>query len=307
MSRRIFQEIAELTTEEVCPGSAELDTFSVRQILEFMSAEDEKVVPAIKKVLPQVEKAVEMVLASFRAGGRLIYIGAGTSGRLGILDASECPPTFGTDPSQVVGIIAGGRETVFLSREGLEDKYEAGSEDLERTGLSSNDCVVGIASSSRTPYVLGGLKYAQRQGAATAIVICNPKPVIEKGEDLADVVIAPVVGPEVVMGSTRLKAGTATKMILNMITTTVFIRSGKVYQGMMVDLKAWSEKLKVRSRRILMLAAGLDYDRAGEYLARADGSVKTAIVMALCGVNKEEAVSLLEKSNGFIRRAVENR
>ena len=305
MSRRIFQEIEGLTTEGIHPGSEDLDRLSIGQILKFMSDEDAKVVPAVRAVLPQVEEAVEKVLTSFKRGGRLIYIGAGTSGRLGIIDASECPPTFGSDPEMVQGIIAGGRDTVFMSREGIEDRRDEGRADLENLALSAEDTVVGIATSSRTPYVLGALDYAREVGAATVFLICNPGIAGDSAEKPADVIIAPLVGPEVIMGSTRLKAGTATKMILNMITTTAFIRMGKVYKGMMVDLKTWSEKLKARSRRVLMLATGLDYDAAGDYLEQAGGSVKTAIVMALCRIDREEAEKLLEISDGFVRSALE--
>ncbi|MBU0519318.1 N-acetylmuramic acid 6-phosphate etherase [bacterium] len=304
MSRSVFKQIAELTTEQILPDALEIDTLSIGEILQLMSTEDTKVAPAVHAVLPQIEAAVEKVVASFQAGGRLIYIGAGTSGRLGIVDASECPPTFGTDPEQVTGIIAGGRDTVFLSKEGIEDDAEQGGRDLLDAGLTPQDTVVGIASSSRTPYVLGALKYAKRSGAATVFLMCNPPAEASAALNQADVIIAPMVGPEVIMGSTRLKAGTATKMILNMITTTAFIRCGKVYQGMMVDLKAWSEKLTARSRRVIMLAADLDYDQAGSYLEKAGGSVKTAIVMALCGVPRDTAEELLKRHGGFIRQVV---
>ncbi|MCX6640459.1 MAG: N-acetylmuramic acid 6-phosphate etherase [bacterium] len=305
MSRRIFKEVAGLTTEGVHPGSTDLDVMSIGEILQFMSDEDAKVVPAIRKVLPQIEQAVEKALTSFSAGGRLIYIGAGTSGRLGILDASECPPTFGSDPNQVIGVIAGGREAVFFSREGVEDQEEQGAGNLEALHLGASDTVIGIAASRRTPYVLGALRYARKVGASTVFLTCNSSSQTESQEQLADVIIAPVLGPEILMGSTRLKAGTATKMILNMITTTSFIRSGKVYRGMMVDLQALSEKLKARSRRVLMLAADLDYDQAGEYLQKAEGKVKTAIVMALCRVSRERADEMLTLASGFIRKAIQ--
>ncbi len=304
-SRRIFSEIEGLTTEGVHPDSGELDRLSVGRILELMSREDHKVAPAVRSVLPQIEEAVDKVIESFQRGGRLIYIGAGTSGRLGIIDAAECPPTFGSDPRQVIGLIAGGGEAVFLSQEGAEDDAEGGARDLRDIALKPEDTVVGIATSSRTPYVLGALRFARRVGAATVFICCNPAQATERGRDAADVIIAPVLGPEIIMGSTRLKAGTATKMILNMISTAAFVRSGKVYRGMMVDLQAWSEKLKARSRRVLMLATGLDYDRAGDFLRRADGRVKTAIVMALCGVDRENAEALLEDADGFVRKAVE--
>lgn len=301
----VFEELEGLTTESIHPKSTDLDAFSIGQILEFMSDEDAKVQGAVRSVLPQIEKAIEKGLASFRAGGRLIYIGAGTSGRLGIIDAAECPPTFGSDPEQVIGVIAGGRDAVFLSREGIEDQEDSGEKDLAEVGLEARDTVVGIAASRRTPYVLGALRYARSVGASTVFLICNAPPEQARTSPPVDVVIAPVLGPEVVMGSTRLKAGTATKMILNMISTASFIRCGKVYRGMMVDLKAWSQKLKARSRKILMMATGLDYQRAGEVLEKSGGKVKTAIVMALRGVEKEEAENLLKRSDGFVRGALE--
>ncbi len=292
-----------MTTEAIHPRSAELENLPVRKILEFMNEEDARVAAAVAVALPEIEQAVELVLRSFQSGGRLIYVGAGTSGRLGILDASECPPTFGSDPEQVVGIIAGGRKAVFKSQEGAEDRHDQGAVDLKAVNLSKADTVVGITASRRTPYVLGALEYARSVGAATVFLICNP-PRNDAAPNVADVTIAPVLGPEVVMGSTRLKAGTATKMILNMVSTASFVRCGKVYRGMMVDLRAGSQKLKARSRRVLMLAADLDYDRAGEVLEQAGGTVKTAIVMARCSMAKEEAEKLLEKAGGFVGQAI---
>jgi N-acetylmuramic acid 6-phosphate etherase len=304
MSRRVFDEIKGLTTEALHPRSTDLDIYSVRQILEFMSDEDAGVTAAVRKVLPEIEKAVDQVIHSFRSGGRLVYIGAGTSGRLGVIDAAECPPTFGSDPQAVVGIIAGGPDAVFRSREGAEDDMNQSGLDLAAIALNESDTLIGITASRRTPYVLGGLEYARSVGAATVLLICNlPDPEKETGH-LADVIIAPLLGPEVLMGSTRLKAGSATKMILNMISTTAFVRMGKVFQGMMVDLRAGSQKLKARSRRVLMLAADLDYDRAGELLDAAEGNVKLAIVMALCEVDTPRARDLLAKSEGFVREAV---
>ncbi len=301
MSKQVFEEISGLTTEGIHTGSQNLDALSVREILEFMSEEDQKVAHAVNTVLPEIEQAIKSVLSSFQRGGRLVYIGAGTSGRLGILDASECPPTFGTDPGLVVGRIAGGKEAVFISKEGVEDNTTAGVDDLKEINITSCDTIIGIASSSRTPYVLGALEYARSIGSSTALIACNPGTAYSDREKPADTVILPLVGPEIVMGSTRLKAGTATKMILNMITTTSFIRCGKVYKGMMVDLKAWSEKLKARSRRVLMLATGLDYEQADAILEKADGKVKTAIVMTLCNVGHKEADRMLDDANGFVR------
>ncbi|TKJ36867.1 N-acetylmuramic acid 6-phosphate etherase [candidate division LCP-89 bacterium B3_LCP] len=298
-------ELEKLTTEGVHPDSLDLDIFSTRQILEFMSVEDHKVAPAVKSVLPQVEKAVERVVSSFKNDGRIIYVGAGTSGRLGILDASECPPTFGSDPSQVVGLIAGGHDAVFMSREGAEDESDVGAEDLKAVNLQAQDTVLGIAASTRTPYVLGALHYAKEVGAGTIFLTCNPSPNDKTSAKLADVVISLSLGQEVVMGSTRLKAGTATKLVLNMITTTAFIHCGHVYKGMMVDLKTWSDKLQARSRRVLMLATDLGFDQADRLLEESGGSVKTAIIMALCNVDKDLAESLLQESGGFVRPAIE--
>lgn len=307
MSRRVFEEIKDLATERLLPGSEELDTFDIAQILEFISSEDAKVAPAVRRVLPAIEKAVERVLESFKSGGRLIYVGAGTSGRLGILDAAECPPTFGSDPARVIGIIAGGKDAVFLSREGAEDDEAMGEKDLMNLNLQTADTVIGIAASRRTPYVLSALRFARSAGANTIFIMCNPPPEGEISPGIADVLIAPDLGPEVIMGSTRMKAGTATKMILNMITTTAFIRSGHVYKGMMVDLKAWSQKLKARSIKILMLLTNMDYQSAEELLRVADGKVKTAILMGLLGIESGEAEDLLARSGGFVRKALEMR
>lgn len=307
MSRRVYKEIEGLSTESVHPRSVDLDIFSIKQILEFMSDEDATVSAAVRKKLPQIESVIERVVASFQSGGRLIYIGAGTSGRLGIVDASECPPTFGSDPGQVIGIIAGGPEAVFRSQEGAEDNAEMGKQDLIRVDLRPRDTVVGITASTRTPYVLGALRYARTVGASRALLVCNPSDSDAEPSNPDDIVVSIDLGPEVIMGSTRLKAGTATKMVLNMITTAAFIRCGHVYRGMMVDLKAWSEKLAARSRKILMLAAGLDYDEADKLLKQANGSVKTAIVMALCKVQKEVAEDLLQQSDGFVRAAIQKK
>ncbi len=303
MSRRVFDEISGLTTESPHPRALDLDAWSTRQILELMSDEDAGVAAAVRAVLPDGERAVEKVCAAFRSGGRLIYVGAGTSGRLGIMDAAECPPTFGSDPDQVVGVIAGGKEAVFRSKEGAEDDEKQGSADLKQLRVTEKDVVFGITASRRTPYVLGALDTARRSGAATVLLICNPPPGTGDPPP-ADVIIAPVPGPEVVMGSTRLKAGTATKMILNMVTTAAFIRSGKVYRGMMVDLHAGSEKLRERSKRVLMIAADLSYEEAESILERSGGSVKTALVMSLCRLDREQAEEALRRADGFVRRVI---
>jgi len=301
MKRHVYDRLQNLTTESLNPRTLNLDTMTVGEILRAMNREDSEVISAVEKVLPQVEQAVERVVTSFRSGGRLFYVGAGTSGRLGVLDAAECPPTFGTDPEMVQGIIAGGYEALVRSVEGAEDDEKAGAEELGRRGLTQNDVVVGIAASTRTPYVMGALEHAQSIGAAAVLVTCNDA----SGEGTpADVVIAPIVGPEVVAGSTRLKAGTATKMILNMITTASMVRMGKTWGNLMVDLKAWSDKLRARSCRILTLATGCTFEEAVDWLHKADGDLKTAIVMAVGGVDAENARKRLKENDGSVRRAL---
>jgi N-acetylmuramic acid 6-phosphate etherase len=244
------------------------------------------------------------VVERFAAGGRLVYVGAGTSGRLGVLDAAECPPTFGTDPAEVVGVIAGGRESVFRAREGAEDDGPAGERAVDEHGVGATDAVVGIAASRRTPYVHGALARARALGAFTALVTCNP------GEDAAvpaDVVVAPVVGPEVIAGSTRMKAGTAQKLVLNMITTAAMVRRGKTLGNLMIDLRPGSAKLVERSRRIVMGVLGVDYEVAAGLLDDAEGRVKTALVMGKLGVDRAEAERRLAAAGGFVRRAFEGR
>jgi N-acetylmuramic acid 6-phosphate etherase len=302
MKRQVFDRLQNLTTESLNPRTRDLDTMSVGEILKAMSHEDAEVAPAVAKVLPQVEQAVALVEMSFRNGGRLFYVGAGTSGRLGVLDAAECPPTFGTEPEIVQGIIAGGYGALLKSAEGAEDDDKAGADELKKRRLSPKDTVVGIAASTRTPYVMGALQYARTTGCKTVLVTCNDVP----GKEVpADVVIAPVVGPELVAGSTRLKAGTATKMILNMITTASMVRLGKTWGNLMVDLKAWSEKLQARSCRILTLATGCTFEEAVEWLQKADGELKTAIVMALGKVDAAEARKRLQENDGRVRGALD--
>jgi len=301
MKRHVYDRLQNLTTESLNPRTRDLDAMTVGEILKVMSREDREVISAVEKVLSQVEQAVTMVETSFRKGGRLFYVGAGTSGRLGVLDAAECPPTFGTDPAMVQGIIAGGIEALVRSVEGGEDDEKAGAGELGRRGLTQKDVVVGIAASTRTPYVMGALEYAKSMGAATVLVTCNDVP---GGDVPADVVIAPIVGPEVVAGSTRLKAGTATKMILNMITTASMVRMGKTWGNLMVDLKAWSDKLRARSCRILTLATGCTFEEAVEWLNKADGELKTAIVMAIGGLDADEARKRLKANDGRVRGAL---
>ncbi len=298
----LFTEIENLATEQRNPLSREIDVASVREILEIINTEDHKVPIAVRQEMPYIEQAVEIIVAAFRQGGRLFYVGAGTSGRLGIVDASECPPTFGTDPDMVQGLIAGGREAVFRSQEGAEDHESNGVEHARAAGIRPPDVVCGIAASRRTPYVVGAIKHAREIGCKTLYVTCNPRSEFDLAVDVA---ICPVVGPEVVMGSTRMKSGTAQKLVLNMLTTASMIRLGKVYENMMVDLQMSNAKLVERSKRTVMTVTGLSYAEAADLLARAGGHVKTALVMELAQVSAAEAAARLEAADGFVRRAIE--
>lgn len=299
---QLFAEIEKLSTEQRNPFSMEIDTASVREILDIINTEDHKVPIAVRQEIPYIAEAVEIIVDGFKQGGRLIYVGAGTSGRLGILDASECPPTFGTDPEMVQGLIAGGKQAVFRSQEGAEDLEENGVRDLEQADVRPPDVVCGIAASRRTPYVVGAVNHARQIGCKTLYVTCNPRSEFNLDVDVA---ICPVVGPEVVMGSTRMKSGTAQKLVLNMLTTASMIRLGKVYENMMVDLQMTSQKLVERSKRTVMTVTGLSYAEASDLLQKADGHVKTALVMEFGGVEAEEARALLKKSDGFVRTAIE--
>jgi N-acetylmuramic acid 6-phosphate etherase len=291
-----------LTTEQNNPESVSIDQMDPIQIAMLMNREDLKVVAAVERVLPDIARAIEIVTERVQSGGRLIYIGAGTSGRLGVLDASECPPTFNTPPALVVGLIAGGHRALTNAIEGAEDNRQAGEEDLRGVELDAKDVVCGIATSGRTPYVLGGLAYARSLGAVTLGVTCNE---VSELSEVSDVLIAPVVGPEILSGSTRLKAGTATKMVLNMISTGTMIRIGKTYGNWMVDLRATNVKLKDRSIRIVSGITGLDRERAESLLARCDGEVKTAIVSQALGVDKIEAQRRLKVAGGRLRTAIQ--
>lgn len=270
-------------------------------MLTLINSEDQKVALAVRAEIPNIARAVEVIAQRLAGGGRLFYVGAGTSGRLGIIDAAECPPTFGTDPELVQGVIAGGRGAVFQSVEGAEDSREQGKQDLKERGLTAQDVVVAIAASGRTPYCLGALEYARQVGTPTVALTCNPgSPMTE----LAEIVITPMVGPEVIMGSTRMKAGTAQKLVLNMISTAVMIKLGKVYSNLMVDVRATNEKLLERARRIVVLATGTDPATAAEALRQAGYQVKTAILMIAGGVGLAEAAQLLREERGYIRRAL---
>lgn len=302
----LFEELSSLVTEGFLPESRHLDTLDTPGILRVIHEQDSRVAPAVGACLPEIARVVEGVVDAFRRGGRLLYLGAGTSGRLGILDASECPPTFGTDPGEVVGIIAGGPESVFRAQEGAEDDPDGGRRAIDEHRVEARDAVVGIAASRRTPFVQGGLARAREIGAFTALVTCHPGTTrLEAELGGADVVIAPVVGPEVVAGSTRMKAGTAQKMVLNMISTAAMVRRGKTLGNLMVDLRPGSAKLVERGRRIVMRAVGVDYDASVRLIDAAGGRVRTALVMGLRHVGREEAEGLLARSGGFVRRALE--
>lgn len=297
----LFAELRTLATEQRNPRSIQIDTASVREILEIINTEDHKVPIAVRQELPYIAQAVEIVVAAFKEGRRLFYVGAGTSGRLGILDASECPPTFGSPPEMVQGLIAGGPPAVFRSQEGAEDYEVNGAEAIREAGVVASDVVCGIAASRRTPYVVGAVKYAREIGCKTLFVTCNPRSAFDLDVDVA---MCPVVGPEVVMGSTRMKSGTAQKLVLNMITTAAMIRLGKVYENMMVDLQMTNKKLVERSKRTVMTVTDLSYEEATKVLEQANGHVKTALVMALADVSLEKARARLEQADGFVRSAI---
>jgi len=289
-------------TERRNPRTVSIDLASHLEIVDLINAEDRMVPAAVATQREQIARAIEIAERTFRAGGRLFYVGAGTSGRLGVLDASECPPTFGTDPEMVQGIIAGGLPALTRSQEGAEDVVENGAKEMDAHGVADRDFVIGIAASGTTPYVQAALSRAAELGARTGIVACSV--LSEQVLGLVDVAIVPIVGPEVVTGSTRMKAGTATKLVLNMITTGAMIRLGKTYGNLMVDLRATNNKLTDRSERIVMAVCGVTRDEARRLLAAADRSVKTAIVMQKLGVDRDEALAALERASGVIRRAI---
>lgn len=296
-------DLGKLTTERRNPQTMDLDKMTIPEMLQLMNQEDAKVTDAIKSALSEIGKAVEVTVASLKSGGRLIYMGAGTSGRLGVLDAAECVPTFGVSPDMVVGLIAGGERAMTKAVEGAEDSRELGQEDLEKLKLAKNDVVVGIAASGRTPYVIGGLQYAKTIGAHTVTISCNKDAEISK---FSQIPIEVDAGPEVLAGSTRLKAGTAQKLILNMLSTCSMVGIGKVYQNLMVDVQPTNEKLEERSKRIIMEATECSYEEAAEAFEASDNRVKLAIVMLLTDSNREEAELKLSKSQGFIHHAIKN-
>ena len=294
-------DLSQMITEGRNPASQNIDELSTEAMLRVINDEDKKVALAVEAIVPQIAQVVDAITAAFSNGGRLIYCGAGTSGRLGILDASECPPTFGTPRSQVVGLIAGGHTAILQAVENAEDNVEQGAQDLKDIDFNANDVLVGIAASGRTPYVLGALAYAKQQGAFSAALTCNPNSPMSQA---ADVALTPVVGPEVVTGSSRMKAGTAQKLVLNMLTTGAMIRSGKVYGNLMVDVEATNQKLVQRQINIVKQATDCDDDTAQQALNACQGHCKTAIVMVLAGLDATEAKTLLKQNSGFIRNAL---
>ncbi|MGF1692068.1 N-acetylmuramic acid 6-phosphate etherase [Photobacterium kagoshimensis] len=294
-------DLTRMVTESRNPASQDIDTLSTLDMLAVINNEDKKVAIAVEQALPEIAQVVDAIAAAFQQGGRLIYTGAGTSGRLGILDASECPPTFGTKAEQVVGLIAGGHTAILRAVENAEDNQALGEGDLKALNFNEKDVLVGIAASGRTPYVLGAMAYAKEVGATTACISCNPhSPMTE----LADVSITPVVGPEVVTGSSRMKAGTAQKLVLNMLTTGAMIRTGKVYGNLMVDVEATNAKLVERQKRIVIEATDCTREQAEIALNACGGHCKTAIVMILTNSNAEQASQLLTQHRGFTRDAI---
>ena len=301
MAENLLQTLSTLITEQRNPNSMHVDSLSALEIVQLMNEEDKQVPLAIEKCLPQIAQAVERIVTAFQQGGRLVYIGAGTSGRLGVLDASECPPTFGVSPEMVKGIIAGGERALRYPIEGAEDSKAQALVDLQTIQFSSKDVLVGIAASGRTPYVIGALEYAKRLGSVTVSIASNPNSAMA---NIVDIAIDTVVGPEVLTGSSRLKSGTAQKLVLNMLTTTSMILMGKCYQNLMVDVQASNEKLKARAIRIVMQATDCDKALAEETLKQADQNAKLAIMMILSGLDRAQAEALLEKHQGKLQLAL---
>ena len=301
MAENLLQTLSTLITEQRNPNSMNVDCLSALEIVQLMNQEDKQVPLAIEKCLPQIAQAVERIVAAFQQGGRLVYIGAGTSGRLGVLDASECPPTFGVSPEMVKGIIAGGERALRHPIEGAEDSKTHAVVDLQTIQFSSKDVLVGIAASGRTPYVIGALEYAKSLGSVTVSIASNPNSAMA---NIVDIAIDTVVGPEVLTGSSRLKSGTAQKLVLNMLTTASMILMGKCYQNLMVDVQASNEKLKARAIRIVMQATDCDKALAEETLKLADQNAKLAIMMILSGLDRAQAEALLEKHQGKLQLAL---
>ncbi|MEN6566733.1 MAG: N-acetylmuramic acid 6-phosphate etherase [Veillonellales bacterium] len=294
-------EIDGLLTEAVNLQTANIDRLETDDLLKVINAEDSRIAGAVAKEIPRIAVAVEKITAAFEAGGRLVYFGAGSSGRLGVLDAAECPPTFGVEPGLVIGLIAGGDSALVQAVEGAEDQHDGAIRQFQTIKLGGRDVVVGLAASGRTPYVIGGLEYANKVGAFTIAISCTPESAVSKAAKLA---ITPLVGPEVITGSTRMKAGTAQKLVLNMLTTASMIRLGKVYGNLMVDVRPTNGKLMERAKRIVGQATGVSRERAGEVLAQAGFNPKTAIVMLKRGCSAEQASRYLAAAGGYIRKAI---
>ncbi|MBL0562992.1 N-acetylmuramic acid 6-phosphate etherase [Aeromonas hydrophila] len=290
-------DLSSMITETRNPASVEIDQLPTLEMLRVINQEDQQVALAVSQLLPEITRAVDAIAAAFGKGGRLVYIGAGTSGRLGILDASECPPTYGVSAEQVVGLIAGGHKAILQAVENAEDDAELGAQDLKNIQFCANDVLVGIAASGRTPYVLGAMAHARAVGATVCSISCNPGSPLAQA---ADISMVAVVGPEIITGSSRMKAGTAQKLILNMLSTGAMIRTGKVYGNLMVDVEATNAKLVERQKRIVMEATDCERAVAERALAQADNHCKTAIVMILAGLTADEARTRLQSSNGFI-------
>jgi N-acetylmuramic acid 6-phosphate etherase len=299
--QKLFKELASLVTESRNPNSYDIDVMDTEEVVRLFNNEDKKVPLAIEKEIPYIVQAIELVTEAFKKGGRLVYAGAGTSGRLGVLDAAECPPTFGVEVGMVVGLIAGGYQALTVAVEGYEDHKEYGAKDVSDVNVSDKDVVCGIAASRRTPYVLGALEEGKRRGAKTITVVCNPREHLQYDVDVA---ICPVPGPEVIMGSTRLKAASAQKMVLNMITSVAMIKIGKVFENMMIDLQLKNKKLIERSKKIIMIAADVSYEEAETYLKKSNNHVKTAIFLALTDESVEKAHFYLERSEGHLKPAL---
>lgn len=298
---QLFDELKDIITEQRNPDTMDIDSKSTEEILIAINSEDKKVASTVAGEIPYIARGVELIVESLEKGGRLIYIGAGTSGRLGVLDAAECPPTFGTPPERIQGIIAGGYGALVRAVEGAEDNKKEGANAIRERDVGDRDTIVGISACKRTPYVVGAIEEARRRGAKTIYVTATPRDELNVP---CDVAICPVTGPEIIMGSTRMKAATATKLVLNMLTTASMIRIGKVYENMMVDLQPTSKKLIERAKKTIMIVTGVNYDTASKFLKRAKYNTKTAIVMILANVDYETAKERLGKCDGFVRKAI---
>ncbi|WP_257797584.1 N-acetylmuramic acid 6-phosphate etherase [Aggregatibacter actinomycetemcomitans] len=299
--QNLVNSLEKMLSEQRNPNTMHIDSLSPLEVVTLLNKEDKLVAVAVEKNLPQIAQAVERIVAAFQAGGRLVYLGAGTSGRLGVLDASECPPTFGVPSGMVVGLIAGGETALRNAVEGAEDNAAAGEQDLRHINFSAKDVLVGIAASGRTPYVIGGLNYAKQLGATTVSLVSNPNAAMS---DIADIAITTAVGPEALTGSSRLKSGTAQKMVLNMLTTAAMICLGKCYQNLMVDVQATNQKLKARAIRIVIQATDCDATTAEQTLQITNGNAKLAIMMLLSGLDKTQAEVLLVQNQRRLQGAL---